>query len=137
MNNKEKFCLLKNRLKALLTTSSHPQDEIHAVVEELDTYCSALELLNDDLLSTQKSLHDTRKEYAHFYNFSPIGYCFLNREGMIVSVNDSLASLLDTPKEQLINQHFTSFVHESDLDIFYFYSLAFSSPFKKGIVNLR
>ena len=131
MNDKEKLFLVKNHVKAPLTLSSPPQDEIFAVVEKSDTYCSALELLNDELLSTQKNLHDVRKEYAHFYNFSPIGYCFLNHEGMIVSANDSLASLLDTPKEQLINQCFTDFVHKFDLDIFYFYSLAFTSPFKK------
>ncbi len=129
MNNHDKFFALRKRAEALLTPtypSSPPSlDEIHAVFHELDTYRIELELQNDELRATQKHLHDTRQEYINLYNFSPVGYCSLDSEGIIIKANDTLATMLDTPKSQVINQRFTQFVLNTDQDIFYLYQQAF------------
>ncbi|MDD1611039.1 MAG: EAL domain-containing protein [Methylococcaceae bacterium] len=131
MNKHDKFFTLKRRARALLTPSCRSPlpslSQIHTVVEELDVCRIALELQNNELLTTQKHLHDTRQEYANFYNFSPVGYCSLNREGIIINANETLVTLLDTPKQQLINQSFADFVLKTDQDIFYLYSLALAS----------
>lgn len=127
---------LKRRTKALLTPSccspTSPLGVIPAVGEELDACCrSALASQSDDLLDTQKHLHDTRQEYAHFYDISPVGYCSLNSDGIIINANEALATMLDTTKQQLINQHFADFVFDTDTDIFYSYSLALASIHNK------
>lgn len=128
MNKQDKFNALRKRAEALLTTdypSSYPSlDEIHILFHEIDTYRIELELQNDELLNTQKYLHDSREEYVNLYNFSPVGYCSLNNEGLIIKINDTLATLLDISKRQLVNQRFTNFVLDSDQDIFYLYQKA-------------
>jgi two-component system CheB/CheR fusion protein len=115
MNKQDKFFTLKRRARALLTPSCRSPlprlSDVHTVVEELDICRIALELQNDELLSTQKHLHDTRQEYANFYNFSPVGYCSLNRDGVIINANETLATLLDTLKQQLINRCFACTAH--------------------------
>jgi diguanylate cyclase (GGDEF)-like protein/PAS domain S-box-containing protein len=136
MNKQDKFFTLKRRARALLTPSCRSPlpslADVHRVVEEFDICLIALELQNDELLTTQKHLHDTRQEYANFYNFSPVGYCSLNREGVIINANETLATLLDTPKQQLINRCFADFVLKTDQDIFYLYSLALASLHNKS-----
>jgi diguanylate cyclase (GGDEF)-like protein/PAS domain S-box-containing protein len=125
MDKHDKFYALRKRAEALLTPSCPllPPSlaEIHAVFHELDTYRIELELQNDELRATQKHLHDTRQEYINLYNFSPVGYCSIDSEGVIVKANDTLATMLDMSRQHIIHQRFTNFVLNTDQDIFYLY----------------
>jgi PAS domain S-box-containing protein len=124
MDKRDKFSALRERAETLLATSNPSLTEIQTSFNELDTYRIELELQNDELLATQKHLQDSRQKYIHLYNSSPSGYCSLNHEGIIVKANDTLARMLDTPRQQLVNHRFTDFVLNTDQDTFYFYRQA-------------
>jgi diguanylate cyclase (GGDEF)-like protein/PAS domain S-box-containing protein len=140
MNNSDKFFSLRKRAEAVLSQYpplSGTQIEINALIHELDTYRVELELQNDELLSTQQRLQDSRQQYVDLYNLSPVGYCSLNSEGIIVNANDTLGIMLNIPKHLIINKPFTDVVQKSDQDIFYFYRQAFLNNKKSNCCELR
>ena len=58
-------------------------DEIRKLVHELQVHQVELELQNEELRRTQIELHDSRDQYADFYDFVPIGYVTLEDQGTI------------------------------------------------------
>jgi diguanylate cyclase (GGDEF)-like protein/PAS domain S-box-containing protein len=128
MTSSDKFFELRKHAEALLGESPSALTsltEVNTLFYELDTYRIELELQNDDLRTTQKNLRDSQQKYIHLYNLSPVGYCSLNNQGIIVNANETLATMLNIPQYTLINKPFTDFVLSSDQDIFYLYRQAF------------
>ncbi|MCX7066408.1 MAG: hypothetical protein NTW85_01730 [Methylococcales bacterium] len=124
MDKPDKFLALRNQAEALLNRSGLPASEltdIQAIIQELDTHRIELELQNEELLASEQNLHDSIENYMELYDLSPVGYCSLNTEGVIVNGNLSLSTMLNITKKALINRRFTDFVLNSDQDIFYFY----------------
>ncbi|MEI6705653.1 MAG: diguanylate cyclase [Methylococcales bacterium] len=128
MDKQNKFFALRKQAEALLNKSGLPASEligIQSVIQELDTHRIELELQNEELLASEKNLHDSVQNYMELYDFSPVGYCSLNTEGVIVNANLTFTVMLNITRKKLINRRFASFVLNSDKDIFYFYQKAF------------
>jgi len=128
MDKQNKFFALRKQAEALLNKSGLPASEligIQSIIHELDTHRIELELQNEELLASEKNLHDSVQNYMELYDFSPVGYCSLNTEGVIVNANLTFTVMLNITRKKLINRRFASFVLNSDKDIFYFYQKAF------------
>ena len=128
MDKQDKFFALRVQAQALLNKSQLPASEltgIQSIIHELDTHSIELELQNEELLASEKNLHDSVQNYMELYDFSPVGYCSLNTEGVIVNANLTFTVMLNITRKKLINRRFASFVLNSDKDIFYFYQKAF------------
>lgn len=126
INKSDKFNDLRNRAAELIAASqlsSVPQsmNEISTLLHELDTHRIELELQNDELLKSQKQLHDITQEYIDLYDFSPVGYLTLNSEGVILKANMTLASMFGVEKQTLIHKPFSDFILDIDQDILYLY----------------
>jgi len=125
-NEPDKFYNLRKRAEELLAASqlsSMPPSmtELSILLHELDTHRIELELQNDELLKSQKQLHDITQEYIDLYNFSPVGYLTLNSEGVILKANLTLAGMFGVEKQTLINKPFSDFVLDLDQDILYLF----------------
>ena len=75
-----------------------------------------LEMQNEELRRMQVELEETRDRYIDLYEFAPIGYLTLNREGLVAEANLTCTSLLGVDRKKLLNRRFDSFVAVSDRD---------------------
>lgn len=70
-------------------------------------------------LKMQKKYLKLSQEYIDLYNFAPVGYFTLDKEGIILEVNKKGESLLDTERPGLINNLFIFFIKPKFRNLFY------------------
>lgn len=87
------------------------------LLHELEVHQVELELQNAELQETQDRLEDALVNYVNLYDFAPIGYFSLDKEGRIHEVNLVGAALLGVERSRLINRLITGFVAPSGRDI--------------------
>ena len=86
------------------------------LLHELHTHQIELEMQNEQLRQVQVKLEKSRDRFADLYDFSPVGYLTLNREGMIDEINLTATALLGVDRDKLLHQRFASFVATKDKD---------------------
>jgi diguanylate cyclase (GGDEF)-like protein/PAS domain S-box-containing protein len=77
---------------------------------ELQRHKEDLELMNKELAQSRVELQAALHQYSDLYDFAPVGYFTLNRNGMILQANLAGARLLGLEHELLNQQFFMSFV---------------------------
>lgn len=75
-----------------------------------------LEMQNEELRRVQVELEETRDRYIDLYEFAPIGYLTLTREGLVAEANLTCSSLLGVDRKKLLNRRFDSFIADRDKD---------------------
>jgi PAS domain S-box-containing protein len=73
-----------------------------------------LELLVEELRRSNEALEASRNKYALLYDFAPVGYFTLDRDGVIKTVNQTGANLLGLDRSKIVRQRFGLFVAEED-----------------------
>ena len=68
---------------------------------ELRVHQIELEMQNDELMKAQLNLEESRVKYFNLYNFAPVGYFTLNKEGIILEVNLAGSELLNVERLKL------------------------------------
>lgn len=63
------------------------------------------------------------RKFAALFNFAPIGYLVIDRDGVIHEINLTAAITLDAPRSQLIGRSLLDFIHDDDQDGFYYQKL--------------
>jgi len=74
-----------------------------ALVHDLQVHQLELEMQNEQLFTTQEMLHESLEKYADLYNFAPVGYITLARDGLILETNLTFSSQIDLNRADLIN----------------------------------
>jgi len=92
------------------------EDLLHELMHELQVHQIELEMQNDELRRAQVIIEESRDRYVDLYEFAPVGYLTLSREGMIAEVNLTGASLLGVERKKLINRRFAGFVSVESRD---------------------
>ncbi len=95
-----------------------PQD-LKTLVHELETHQVELEMQNEELRRARQDLEKSQRQYADLYDFAPIGYFLLDRNGLIRSTNFMGAQLLGSDKHNLLNLPFSTFVVKEDWELFF------------------
>lgn len=96
---------------------------LHELMHELKVHQIELEMQNEELRRTQLALEESRDRYVDLYEFAPVGYLTLNRDGMIDEVNLTCASLLGVERKSLLKRRFAHLVAIEDRDRWHRYSL--------------
>ena len=91
-------------------------EETQRMLYELRVYQIELEAQNEELRRTQLELVASRERYFELYDLAPVGYCTLNRQGLLVQANLRAGSLLGVTREALLKQPITRFVAPPDQD---------------------
>lgn len=86
------------------------------LLHELLVHKIELETQNEELRRAHAEMEEARDRYVDFYEFAPISYITINRDGMINAINLTGAVLLAAERAKLINQRFSSFVAHTDRD---------------------
>ena len=68
--------------------------DIRRVVHDFQVLHIELELQNRELRFAQRALEESRDRYANLYDFAPVAYATLNRQGLVTQMNLVAAQLL-------------------------------------------
>ena len=113
-----------------MTERAKGHDELLAEVERLKTenkealaklvdHEAEIELLTYELRDTQHLLEQSRDRYADLYDFAPVGYVTLTRNGIIMESNATFAAMMGVDQRGLQNIPFNVFLASShELNLF-------------------
>jgi PAS domain S-box-containing protein len=88
------------------------------VESQLQNFRDALESKIDELRKSQEELEASRNKYAFLYDFAPVGYFSLDREGLIKTVNMTGVAMVGAEADALIARHFEDLVASEDRLLF-------------------
>ncbi|SDW13159.1 PAS domain S-box-containing protein/diguanylate cyclase (GGDEF) domain-containing protein [Thiocapsa roseopersicina] len=77
------------------------EDELHRLMHDLKTHQIELTQQNRELRDAQHALEISRDRYARLYDRAPVGYCTLDRNGIIREINLTGAAMLGTERGRL------------------------------------
>lgn len=110
---------LRSRAEALvraghakLAAAGLGQDEERRVLHELQLYQIELELQNGELRQSRDEVESILEHYTELYDFAPVGYCTLGRDGAIRRINLIGAILLGEPRAKLLNRRLSRFISD-------------------------
>jgi PAS domain S-box-containing protein len=93
-------------------SSSPPADSER--LHERRTLQTELEIQNEELRRVQVELEEISDRYINLYEFAPIGYLTITREGMVAEANLTCTGLLGENRKKLLKCRFDSFVTPGD-----------------------
>lgn len=93
-----------------------PIPPIEETLHELEVRQIELEMQNDELKRAQSNIEKSLERYVDFYDFAPVGYITLGRDGLIEEINLTGATLLGDERSKLLHNRFVHFVVPEDRD---------------------
>ncbi len=133
----EKWWSRKPRSQGPEPKGQPTREEMQRLVHELQVHQIELELQNEELLRGRKELEESLERYTELYNdlydFAPVSYFTLDRDGAIRQVNLTGARLLGVERSRLKGCRFDSYVAAGDRFTFHaFLEKVFVSEVKQG-----
>jgi PAS domain S-box-containing protein len=104
----------KKKAAVLPAPKSDPQRLVH----ELEVHQIELEMQNEELAQSRAQVEAGLREYTDLYDFAPIGYFTLARDGAIHQVNLAGANLMGIDRGALIKRRFGVFVSATSRPVF-------------------
>lgn len=102
-----------------LTPEAKTSEPAEVILHELLVHKVELEMQVEELRRAHETMEEARDRYVDLYDFAPVGYVMLNREGLIGEVNLTGAILLGVDRAELINRRFSTFVAPKDRDVWH------------------
>ena len=115
---------LRQRAEEVVQKRPEEMEEIAAgdiqdLIHELQVHQVELEIQNEELRQAQQALERSRDRYSDLYEFAPVGYLTLDRKGLILEANLTLATLLGVERATLIERPLSRFIVSEDQDVYY------------------
>jgi PAS domain S-box-containing protein len=85
-------------------------DEKHRLLQELQVHQIELEMQNAELRQVRDEMETALEKYTNLYDFAPVGYFTLDRDGTIRAANLTGSGLLGIERSRLIGRRFGQFV---------------------------
>ena len=109
-------------------------EDVQKMVELLQIHQIELEHQNQELRIAQEELEVSRNKYVNLFDFSPIPYFTLDKEGIIREVNLSASKMFGVERGKLIGKRFTTYIPPGERDAFAsFFDTVFKSPEKHSL----
>ncbi|MDP1634651.1 MAG: PAS domain S-box protein, partial [Gallionellaceae bacterium] len=96
-----------------------PARSAEELLHELQVHQVELKMQNDELRRAQVAIEESRDRYVDLYEFAPVAYLTLTRDGMIAEVNLTGAGLLGAERKELLNRRFARFVTSDECEHWY------------------
>ncbi|UCV05280.1 ATP-binding protein [Dechloromonas denitrificans] len=105
---------------------------VSALLHELRVHKIELEMQNEALRESYHQAEAALARYTDLYDFAPIGYVTLSRDGKIQQINLAGARLLGLGRSKLVNKSFALFIDEASRPTFAgFLNAVWASPTKQ------
>jgi two-component system cell cycle sensor histidine kinase/response regulator CckA len=104
--------LKTERQKIPELSASH--DEMQRIIHELAVHQIELEMQQEELLQSRGELEEGLERFTELYDFAPLGYFTLARDGTILQVNLTGTKLLNVERSLLVGDRFGTFVADED-----------------------
>jgi PAS domain S-box-containing protein len=88
------------------------------LIHELQVHQVELEMQNEELQKARNEMEAGLEKYSDLYDFAPVGFLTLDREGAIREANLTSASLLGIERSRLVKRRFGFCVSPPDLPAF-------------------
>ena len=88
------------------------------LIHELEVHQIELEMQNEELIRAQAEAQTLLNQYTELYDFAPVGYCTLMRDGTIQRVNLAGERLFGMQRSKLLKRRFGVFVSSKSLSAF-------------------
>jgi PAS domain S-box-containing protein len=101
--------------------SSHNLETGDAVrlLSELKANQLQIEKQNAELVRLREELQESRDKFATVYDCAPVGFATLDKQGIVLEANLSLADMLGVPRNILTGSGFAQYIVLDSLDVFY------------------
>lgn len=115
-------------INEVIKQNSLPAERYHPLITEADDlpivewlhelrlHQVELERQNEELRHAHVVQEESRDCYVGLYDFAPVGYLTLTREGLIAEINLTAARLLGVDRKKLPPHHFSAFVAPKDVE---------------------
>ncbi len=115
---------LRSKAEKILNHASKPvgmltDAETRELAHELQVHQIELEMQNEELRRAQVKIEESRCQYAHLYDFAPVGYFTISDKGIILNANLTGAKMLCIERSLLIGKPLGLFVMKEDQDAYY------------------
>ena len=97
--------------------------KIKDLLNELALQKSELLKLHHENESCRNYFESLYQKYFTFFDFAPIGFLTLDRDGYIREINLAAATALGLPRGALAGRRITGFIHPEDQGVFYYQKL--------------
>lgn len=91
-------------LERMEMESRAKEERLLGVVQELEVHREELHTQNENLLHAQAELEESQRGYIDLFEYAPVGYLFLDREGVIQHVNLQGAKMLGHTRAQVVSK---------------------------------
>ncbi|MDQ3393967.1 MAG: PAS domain-containing protein, partial [Bacteroidota bacterium] len=85
-------------------------DDIKELINDLQDQKFELEMQNDELRRAHLEIEESRNRYYDLFDFAPVSYFTLNREGIITELNLSASRMLGVERRNLLNKSIFNFL---------------------------
>jgi PAS domain S-box-containing protein len=111
LRRKAETQLKTNKTQAVF---SRKKEDLQRLLHELQVHQVELEMQNEELRETRREIEAALEKYSRLYDFAPVGYVTLDRDGAIREVNLAGAGLLGRERSRLRGRTFTRLVSTED-----------------------
>ena len=94
------------------------EDEAQRLLHELQVHQIELEIQNAELRQSRDEMETALGKYTDLYDFAPVGYFTLDRDGTIRAANLTGSGLLGIERSRLIGRRFGLFVADDTRPVF-------------------
>jgi len=101
---------LKQRTQAGQPAAPQSAADTRRLLHELQVHQVELEMQNEELQQVRSEIETVLEQYSDLYEFAPIGYLTLGRDGTIREANLMAASLLGIPRAELVKKPLRNFM---------------------------
>lgn len=118
-DGKDRRSTLRREAEKVVSNIAPPKvdaDPGEVLVHELLVHKVELEMQNEELRKAHIELEESRDRYINLYEFAPVSYVTLSREGLISKINLTGCILLGVDRYQLISRRFSQYVAVQDRD---------------------
>ncbi|MDD5114372.1 MAG: EAL domain-containing protein, partial [Methylobacter sp.] len=108
---------LREQAEAMVVSLSPDQissQPAEILLHELLVHKVELEMQNEELRRAYSSLEEARDRYIDLYEFAPVGYITISREGLITEINLTGSTMLGWERSKLLKRRFSQFVAQPD-----------------------
>jgi len=104
---------------AELDISTLAGEEVDHLLHNLNRHSSEEDGQNNELRDAQLALQESHNAYIEIYDYAPVGYLTLSPTGIMLTVNLTLADMLDVERDELYRQPFSAYIDSGDQDAYY------------------